>query len=104
MVKQRYLIAIGLSGFVIVYLAVDFISVAHFYYLPTQGSFRLGHPPIDTIAMSYWGQILWGILGSAVSVILAALLPKISEKVAVSWAIGFCLLAVAYFLWGLWPF
>ena len=99
-------------GWCLAYVLCDALGWPRLAYEPYGGELSLasGHPP--PTVMTYWGVILWGVIGGVVGAALGAVGARLarramSDRVITllgAWAVTAFVIAGLYYLWNLWPF
>jgi hypothetical protein len=92
------------------YAACDWGQWPRLAYLPLQRAFAMP-APAGTIAMMYWGIMLWGLGGAVVGALVGIVAcaawrrpwPDRALQLLGGWAITAIVLAGAYYTWNLWP-
>src|SRR4051812_47396769 len=108
---RAYVIACcALIGGAFAYAACDWGQWPRLTYLPIRGEMTM-HAPAGSVAMTYIGNVAWGIGGAACGAIVGAMLCRVAPRawsakwlqLFGAWAITAILLAGAYFTWITWP-
>jgi hypothetical protein len=92
------------------YAACDWGQWPRVTYLPVRGEVTM-HAPSGAVAMTYLGNVAWGLGGAAVGALAGALACAVARRpwpdrriqLFGAWAITAILLAGAYFTWITWP-
>jgi hypothetical protein len=108
--QRAYVIAMcAIIGASFAYAACEWGRWPHLLYLPLRGEFAFEAG--SSIAIHYFGIIMWGVgglvCGALVGALLCRLVPRPWPDRALhlfgAWAITALLLAGSFFMWGLWP-
>jgi hypothetical protein len=109
--QRAYVVATcALIGAAFAYAACDWGHWPTLIYLPLRGELTLA-PPDGAIAISYLGDVAWGLGGLTAGALVGALLCAITRKpwpdralqLFGAWALTALVLTGSYFTWSLWP-
>jgi hypothetical protein len=109
--QRAYAIATcALIGAALAYALCDWAQWPRLSYLPVRGTWTM-HPPGGAIAITYFGNVAWGIggaacgalIGGGVVAIVKRPLPERALQLLGAWSITAILLVGAYFTWTVWP-
>ena len=109
--QRAYVIALcALIGGAFAYAACDWARWPRLTYLPVTGEVTL-HAPPGAIAITYLGNVAWGLGGAACGALGGALVCAVAKRPLTTqamlllgaWAITAIALCGAYFTWSLWP-
>jgi hypothetical protein len=109
--QRAYAIATcSLIGAALAYALCDWSQWPRLTYLPLTETWTM-RPPGNAIAITYPGNIAWGLggaacgalIGSAVVAVFHKSLPERALQLLGAWSITAILLAGTYFTWTVWP-
>ena len=109
--QRAYVVATcAVIGAMLAYALCDWAQWPRLAYLPVTGELTL-HPNGGAIAITYLGNVAWGLGGAACGALLGASACAIANKpwperalrLLGAWSITAVLLAGFYYTWTLWP-
>ena len=108
MTPERHLscVSLALIGFCVAYLLPSYATAPNLFYDPLAHRWSFGASS-GPIPLGYVGMFAYGVSGALVGVLVSLLVSaRVSARTLglfAVWALSALWLAVAYFVWSLWP-